>query len=158
MYDYFYDLLNSSIQHLLIYQFRCSDRKLKELAQRNYEPSPIEILFYSAWEIYFNQLDEKYHLWFNMMPEYKTNINGNTYYVDFVLLCDFDKSALFIELDGHEFHEKTKYQAKKDKKRDRQLQQAGNSIYHYTGSEVYNNILDILNELKKWMDDRLNNG
>jgi very-short-patch-repair endonuclease len=41
-----------------------------------------------------------------------------------------------IELDGHDFHEKTKEQARRDKSRDRQLLGAGIHTLRYTGSEV----------------------
>lgn len=42
-----------------------------------------------------------------------------------------------VEVDGHDFHEKTKAQAKHDKQRDRQLQAHGYPVYRFTGSEVY---------------------
>jgi hypothetical protein len=48
------------------------------------------------------------------------------------------KKNLIIECDGHEFHEKTKAQAARDKKRDRTLQSLGYVVIRFTGSEVYN--------------------
>lgn len=42
-----------------------------------------------------------------------------------------------VELDGHDFHEKTKEQARKDKSRDRALVAAGWTVLRFTGSEVY---------------------
>jgi very-short-patch-repair endonuclease len=42
-----------------------------------------------------------------------------------------------IECDGHDFHEKTKEQAAKDKKRDRELQSLGLKVFHFTGSEIW---------------------
>lgn len=42
-----------------------------------------------------------------------------------------------IECDGHDFHEKTKEQARSDKSRDRALQSAGWRVLRFTGSEVY---------------------
>lgn len=44
-----------------------------------------------------------------------------------------------VECDGHDFHEKTKDQAAKDKKRDREFQKLGYVILRYTGSEIVNN-------------------
>lgn len=44
--------------------------------------------------------------------------------------------AIAIELDGHDFHERTKEQATRDKKRDRALVSAGWSVLRFTGSEV----------------------
>lgn len=48
------------------------------------------------------------------------------------------KSSLIVECDGHEFHEKTKEQAKKDKRRDRILQTLGHPVFRFTGSEIFN--------------------
>lgn len=44
-----------------------------------------------------------------------------------------------VEIDGHEFHEKTKQQAARDKARDRYIQELGYRVFRYTGSEVYRN-------------------
>jgi very-short-patch-repair endonuclease len=45
---------------------------------------------------------------------------------------------LVVECDGHDFHEKTKFQAKRDKKRDRDLLAAGLPVMRFTGSEIWN--------------------
>lgn len=45
--------------------------------------------------------------------------------------------SLLIECDGHDFHEKTKDQAKRDKKRNRDLQSAGFEVHHFAGSEIW---------------------
>jgi hypothetical protein len=42
-----------------------------------------------------------------------------------------------VECDGHDFHEKTKAQAARDKKRDRDLQSLGWRVLRFTGSEVF---------------------
>lgn len=44
---------------------------------------------------------------------------------------------LIIECDGHEFHEKTKQQVQKDKKRDRDLTAMGFHVLRFTGSEIW---------------------
>lgn len=41
-----------------------------------------------------------------------------------------------IECDGHEYHEKTKYQAQKDKIKDRTLKSKGLDTVRFTGSEI----------------------
>lgn len=41
-----------------------------------------------------------------------------------------------IECDGHDFHEKTKEQAQRDKRRDRDLQRLGWRVVRFTGSEI----------------------
>jgi very-short-patch-repair endonuclease len=69
------------------------------------------------------------------------------YRVDFLIYgisadCD-DRSTwgrvkLVVECDGHDFHEKTKQQAKRDKQRDRKLMSKGYSVMRFTGSEIWN--------------------
>jgi hypothetical protein len=46
---------------------------------------------------------------------------------------------VIVECDGHEFHEKTKKQTSRDKKRDRDLQTMGYSVFRYSGSDIYHN-------------------
>jgi very-short-patch-repair endonuclease len=50
-------------------------------------------------------------------------------------------SSLIVECDGHEFHEKTREQAARDKHRDRRLQSMGFPVFRFTGSEIWNNCL-----------------
>jgi very-short-patch-repair endonuclease len=44
-----------------------------------------------------------------------------------------------IECDGHDFHEKTKEQVRRDKQRDRWFQSRGIAVYRFAGSEIWNN-------------------
>lgn len=44
---------------------------------------------------------------------------------------------IIVECDGHDFHERTKEQAARDKKRDRDLQSAGWQVLRFTGSEIW---------------------
>lgn len=45
--------------------------------------------------------------------------------------------SVAVEVDGHEFHERTKEQAKRDRERDRTMQKYGFVVFRYTGSELY---------------------
>lgn len=47
-------------------------------------------------------------------------------------------TRLLIECDGHDFHERTKEQAARDRARDRAAQHAGLPILRFTGSELWN--------------------
>ena len=76
---------------------------------------------------------------------------GN-YRVDFLVTSSFSDEKIIIECDGHDFHEKTKEQAKHDKERDRYLTSNGYKILRYTGSELYNNFNEIENELSSLLD------
>lgn len=44
---------------------------------------------------------------------------------------------MVVECDGHDFHEKTKQQARRDKQRDRFLQSRGFKVLRFTGSEIW---------------------
>jgi very-short-patch-repair endonuclease len=61
------------------------------------------------------------------------------YRADF--LFDWNKGPrrrlLVVELDGHDFHEKTKEQALRDKQRDRYFVMQGLELLRFAGSEVY---------------------
>ena len=57
------------------------------------------------------------------------------YRIDFAV---FDgPRKLGIELDGHDFHERTKEQARRDKQRERALMLDGWHVVRFTGSEVW---------------------
>lgn len=47
------------------------------------------------------------------------------------------RRLMVVECDGHDFHEKTKEQARRDKQRDRFLQSKGFKVLHFTGSEIW---------------------
>lgn len=45
--------------------------------------------------------------------------------------------VMIVECDGHDFHERTKEQARRDKSRDRYFQSLGHKVLHFTGSEIW---------------------
>lgn len=50
----------------------------------------------------------------------------------------FEKArVMIVECDGHDFHERTKEQARRDKKRDRFFQSMGIKVLRFTGSEIW---------------------
>jgi very-short-patch-repair endonuclease len=55
------------------------------------------------------------------------------YRVDFA----FEAQKLIVECDGHDFHERTKEQATRDKRRDRDLLKLGWRTIRFTGSEIF---------------------
>lgn len=60
--------------------------------------------------------------------------------VDFLLAyVGRSVAPLIVECDGHDFHEKTKEQAQRDKARDRYLVSQGYRLVRFTGSEIYQN-------------------
>jgi very-short-patch-repair endonuclease len=44
---------------------------------------------------------------------------------------------MVVECDGHDYHERTKEQARRDKKRDRYFQSRGLKVLRFTGSEIF---------------------
>jgi very-short-patch-repair endonuclease len=75
-------------------------------------------------------------LWGSIFPQAKIG----DYRVDFLLLHSKGLEGvggIVIECDGHEFHEKTKEQAAKDKARDRDLQERGYKVFRFSGSEIW---------------------
>lgn len=46
-------------------------------------------------------------------------------------------STVAVECDGHEYHERTKEQARRDKSRDRKLLSLGFPVLRFTGSEIH---------------------
>lgn len=63
------------------------------------------------------------------------------YRADFVITCQRNIHAppivLVIECDGHDFHEKTKEQARRDKARDRFMVSEGYHVMRFAGSEIW---------------------
>lgn len=49
----------------------------------------------------------------------------------------YDAVYINVECDGHDFHERTKEQAARDKRRDRDLQSVGWVVARFTGSEIF---------------------
>ena len=58
------------------------------------------------------------------------------YRADLAWVGDDERRAV-IELDGHDFRERTKAQASADKRRDREMAIAGWPVHRFTGSDVY---------------------
>jgi len=65
------------------------------------------------------------------------------------------KASVLVECDGHEFHEKTKEQAAKDKKRDRMLQSIGFHVFRFTGSEIWKNPLSCAQEVFQYLEKKV---
>jgi very-short-patch-repair endonuclease len=51
----------------------------------------------------------------------------------------FFTKGIVVECDGHDFHEKTKDQVRRDKSRDRWIQAQGYPVMRFSGSEIYRN-------------------
>lgn len=71
-------------------------------------------------------------------------VDVGKYRADFVVEHAFEyrgnreqRAVAAIECDGHDFHERTKQQAARDRKRDREFQRIGLPVLRFTGSEIW---------------------
>jgi hypothetical protein len=60
--------------------------------------------------------------------------------------------SVALECDGHDFHERTKEQAERDRKRDRDLQSAGFTVLRFTGSEIWRDARVVAREVYAVID------
>ncbi|WP_040985481.1 DUF559 domain-containing protein [Oceanobacillus jeddahense] len=113
--------------------------------------SPIEKMIALEFNRIINRsfLDAGYNV-FDWEPQREIILNEDTqsekkYRVDFFFHFAQMKErgaieySFAIECDGHEFHEKTKEQAAKDKQKDRDLMKNGIIVIRFTGSEIHKN-------------------
>ena len=67
--------------------------------------------------------------------------SGKKYFADFAIFNVKDDNVydllLLVECDGHDFHEKTKAQVKRDNEREYDLRMSGYDILHFSGSQIY---------------------
>ncbi|WP_300396378.1 DUF559 domain-containing protein [Henriciella sp.] len=57
-----------------------------------------------------------------------------------------------IECDGHDFHERTKQQAARDRSKDRLLTQKGWTVLRFTGSEIHNKPAECAKDVSKTVE------
>lgn len=118
-----------------------------------YCESPIEILFLSAFTLGYTIVDWAHdsgvpHVarqselsdlitrsYLVIVPQFV----WQEYRIDFAIFDSerLDSPLVFIECDGHSFHERTPEQAERDRRRDREIQLAGIPITRFTGREIY---------------------
>lgn len=63
------------------------------------------------------------------------------------------RRAVLVECDGHDFHERTKEQAARDKSRDRDLQAMGFPVFRFTGSEIWNKPVQCAKQIIDFVSD-----
>ena len=129
------------IEHAELIGSRYADSLLAGLRSigERYAFTPIEKLFLleamDRW-----QEAEVFNLskfWLRWQFEVKTK-DGKTFKVDFAFGVPGDETAkVFVELDGHDFHEKTKEQVERDKKRERAIVKTGIPVLRFSGREVW---------------------
>ena len=104
--------------------------------------SPIERLFYVSLRRELALGGINVGDGFNdLTPQQKVSAGAKNYYIDFSL-SRFDGTdkvvELFIELDGHKYHNESKKKVAEDRKRERAVQGSCDKLITFTGSEIFN--------------------
>ena len=122
-----------------------------------YLKSPIEVIFFTAFEIY-RQKNDVYTF---AEPQIEIEIDNKKYIVDFLIdyddFCNSDLPtdySLIIECDGYEFHQKTKKQVEYDYKREYDLKKLGYDILRFSGREIYNNPKECIERLFEYLKEK----
>lgn len=114
--------------------------------------TPIERALYAALNLYFRdygyshchpergkRLAEDVPCEYGEIAVEKQTEHGG-FAVDFAFKCKSARGVVkwvIVECDGHDFHERTKEQAARDRARDRTLQRLGYVILRFTGREIW---------------------
>jgi very-short-patch-repair endonuclease len=85
-----------------------------------------------------------------LLPQQDVEACGNRYRLDFML----ESGKIAIELDGHDFHERTKEQVEHRNKRDRDLQSDGWLVLHYSGSKFLSEPMNCILEVTAIWESR----
>lgn len=127
-----------------------------EIDDRQIKLTPIEQIMYYGLE-YFNYklsyIFQNIKIKLNFETQTKIRFGEKTYYADFVIrdcvangeLYVFTK-PLIIECDGYESHS-TRQQFNNDNERENNLKLLGYSILRFTGSKIYNDVIDCLENM-----------
>jgi very-short-patch-repair endonuclease len=152
--DIFLELLNKLPESILNFISTRIEERLFNLFRIIEDcESPIEQLLIIAL---YDLLDDYPDVY--MVCQEKIKLKNAIYRVDVCLyIGDWlnapDKcKKLVIECDGYTFHEKTKEQAMREKKRDRSLIEAGYLVLHFTGREIFIDPYQCAREIKKLVD------
>ena len=120
---------------------------LEDALNRGTYESPIEAVF-AIWFRWIHAGAPPMEFFaFRLVPQKTIEVEGDVYRVDFSIEPQDPLMAMFgdllkcpmrlaVELDGHEFHEKTKEQVAHRNQRDLVLQRHGWTVLHISGSEL----------------------
>jgi very-short-patch-repair endonuclease len=116
------------------------ERIFLEALQAQMIGHPVELLIVEDISAAFDRFGESK---FICVPQAQV-INPVAARVDFVIFDARRSSvhgtmyAMVVECDGHDYHERTREQAKRDKSRDRAFTNHGFVTHRFTGSEIFN--------------------
>lgn len=83
-----------------------------------------------------------------------TSVSGKKYRADFAIIHldeeDNENVIVLVECDGHEYHNKTKIQVKRDNERDMDIKLSGYEVLHFSGSQIYENPFKCAEDVSKY--------
>jgi very-short-patch-repair endonuclease len=126
-------------------------RELKARIEKGGITSPIEQIFLAEWV--FQNVEAR--LGVVLTPQHEIAVGGQTYRVDFLITKPGTAMQVAVELDGHEFHERTPQQAAKDRARDRTLTLQGMTVLRFTGGETFKNVRQCVSEVVAQIEKKL---
>lgn len=102
--------------------------------------SPIERLFFETWVELMRDCEPDGINWcLHLHPQREVKVGIQNFRLDFVVgpadLSE-DRPFIAVELDGHDFHERTKEQVAYRDWRDRRLQVWNYKVFHISGSAL----------------------
>lgn len=120
------------------------EREIRAATDRHEIRSPIEAIFLIEWKAM--RVGETYEL--RLAPQRPVVTDRGRFSVDFLVTSMRDESLnLAIELDGHDFHEKTKKQAASDRARERAIIRQGLTVLRFTGAEIFRSARSCITEV-----------
>lgn len=161
------DFLHEKAKEIAAEFYEWMVEELKMYATEYEHPmlSPVEQLFFIEWYSLHYRSHTKRENRYYLIPQFQDESTGKhrldfrVSLVDYVINTDlqyrFSEKTLMkipepklgIEIDSHQWHEKTKEQVQRDKERERFLIKNGWKLLRFTGSEVYKNPKKCLDEL-----------
>jgi very-short-patch-repair endonuclease len=136
------DDLAPNVKHLILDDIH--EKLINYINEAKYCDSPLEFELFFSLKRCIKRLNQDHSKDFWIHTQYPLSVNGSNYRAD-ILICEIGTEGntnyphVVIECDGHDFHEKSKEQVQRDKKRDRDLQLAGYRVIRFTGSEIFKN-------------------
>jgi hypothetical protein len=127
--------------------------------------SEIERAFWWSWRFVEAFLDPRLGQ-LDLVCQLQAELEGERYRFDFVVFPrvghDHDAAQtivrtgrfVVIEVDGHDFHERTKEQVRARDRRDRAIQRLGAVVCHYSGREVYTSPVECVLDTVKTAEAR----
>jgi very-short-patch-repair endonuclease len=144
------------LQRLDSLKRRFADRFTKEFHDtiRTHEiTSPVEQIFLMEWK--FSDVERQHKV--VLEPQSPIEVGTGTFFLDFLVrstVSGGEELRVGIEIDGHEFHEKSKEQATRDRRRERQIVESGITLLRFSGSEVVRDARNCIDDIIRFLSRR----